>query len=45
MDFNVRLMKIDRLIAEKGVATLSELMQATGASIATTKRDIAYMRE
>ena len=45
MDFNVRLMKIDRLIAEKGVATLSELMQATGASIATTKRDLAYMRE
>ena len=45
MDFKVRLMKIDRLISEKGVVTFEELQRATGAAPATVKRDIRYMRE
>lgn len=44
-DFSVRIMKIDRLIAEKGVVTFEELQRATGAAPATVKRDIRYMRE
>ena len=44
MDFNVRIMKIDRLISEKGVVTFDELLKATGAASATLKRDIKYMR-
>lgn len=45
MDFKVRLMKMDRLISEKGVVTFEELQRATGAAPATVKRDIRYMRE
>ena len=45
MDFKVRLMKMDRLISEKGVVAFEELQRATGAAPATVKRDIRYMRE
>lgn len=44
MDFNVRVMKIDQLINEKGIVTFDDLLRATGASPATLKRDISYMR-
>lgn len=44
MDFNVRIMKIDQTITEKGIVTFEELLRATGASPATLKRDISYMR-
>ncbi|MBR2960136.1 MAG: WYL domain-containing protein [Burkholderiaceae bacterium] len=44
MDFNVRIMKIDQAITEKGIVTFEDLLRATGASPATLKRDISYMR-
>ena len=44
-EFNVRIMKIDRLISEKGIATFEDLQRATGAAPATVKRDLRYMRE
>lgn len=43
--FNVRIMKIDRLITEKGVVSFEDLQRVTGAAPATVKRDIRYMRE
>ena len=44
MDFNVRIMKIDQMITEKGIVSFEDLLRATGASPATVKRDISYMR-
>lgn len=44
MDFNVRIMKIDQMITERGIVSFEDLLRATGASPATVKRDISYMR-
>ena len=45
MHFNVRIMQINQIITERGVVTFNELMDATGASSATLKRDLSYMRK
>lgn len=41
----MRLYCIDKLIQEKGSATLDEILQATKSSQPTVKRDLRYMRE
>ena len=45
MDFNVRIMQINQIITEKGVVSFEELLEATGSSPATLKRDLSYMRK
>lgn len=45
MDFNVRIMQINQAITEKGIVTFDELLAITGASPATLKRDLNYMRK
>jgi predicted DNA-binding transcriptional regulator YafY len=45
MDRTERFYLIDRLLNERGVVTRAQFLEALEVSLATFKRDIAYMRE
>ncbi len=45
MDFNMRVLRIDQAIGEKGTASIDDLVRATGSSVPTLRRDLKYMRE
>lgn len=45
MDRTERFYKIDRLLNEFAVVSIVTLMEETGVSLATFKRDMAYMRD